>query len=198
MTKGIALTSYNEADHPRANDGRWTEAAHAEPVLDIRTAPTDRAAALTKELNRLDTNIPKALDACGSVDVLRESYDDFFAAGKAQRTRDDALAVFRAELPELDEARRDHWVEMIGHAVEVEMKHREDREYVLHPDHDHELLIDVDDYSGDDALVDEGNDHNIEAWEILANNAMAHALDENLAAATARATASKPDDRAAA
>lgn len=189
------MTGYNENDHARAADGRFTEMARPEPALElpVRT-PLVFDAAFEKEhgeetarelLKQPKIDTPKALMAGPSVDLLRESYDEHFAYGAAERDRAAAEQLVRAELPHLSEERKNHWMRRIGFAVHVEMKHREDREFILHPENDWEVIIDRSDYGSDDELVDEGNDANLEVWELEANTAMALALDENAAAARA-------------
>jgi hypothetical protein len=82
----------------------------------------------------------------------------------------------------LDEDRAAHHLELVGFAVHNQMKHLANPEFVVGNDYPWEVQIDKADYATEDEFIEEGNSDSADAWEAMADTAMAVALKENEAA----------------
>jgi hypothetical protein len=117
------------------------------------------------------------ITASHTADLLRDSYPDYWADGEAPQTRADAMDNLRRAFPHLSEPDRERHVELIRFAVHTEMKSYTDPGYILHPDHPYEVLINVDEYTDEDDLLDNGHDENRQAWATLADTAAFYAIN---------------------
>lgn len=136
----------------------------------------------TKELSALPhVDLRARLAAAGPADIMRDSYPQFWSGERAPKTRAEALSGLAASFPNLSPSQADHASNLICFAVHTEMKHWADEEYVDHPDHKYELLVEPSDYANFEELVDRGQDDNRSRWADLANTVAAHALAANAA-----------------
>ncbi|MCC3292991.1 hypothetical protein [Arthrobacter sp. zg-Y1110] len=143
----------------------------------------DHGPALTRELLSLPKPGARELIAhAAPAHALRESYPEYWD-GKAPATRAEANAVVEAAFPFLTPSRRGHLATLIRFAVHTEMKHWDNPEFVLSPDHDYELLVSASDYVDETEFTEDGQDRNQSLWEELADTAAFHAAAENAAAA---------------
>lgn len=92
-------------------------------------------------------------------------------------------AAFRALLPNMNDDRAAHHPELVGFAVRNQMKHLANPEFVVDNDYPWEVQVDKANYATEDELIEEGNADSADAWEALADTAMAVDLNENEAAA---------------
>lgn len=168
--------------------GQFAPTTHPEPGLSLVPPHTDgpdfdfdfeaaRGADLRRELEALPAVTARAaIHASRVADMLRESYAVHWSDGIAPVTRPEAVRSVEDALRHLPRDRREKALELIRFAVHEEMKHREDREFVLNHEHRYELIIDRGDYGSEDSFIDEGQDENREHWELLANTAAFHAI----------------------
>lgn len=166
--------------------GQFAATAHS-PADILLTAPSgpDFDAVFEdvrgKELTAALQALPKipvrdVITASRTADLLRDSYPDYWADGEAPQTRPDAIDSLHRAFPNLSEADRERYVELIRFAVHTEMKSYTDPGYILHPDHPYEVLINTADYSDEDDLVENGHDENRQAWATLADTAAFYAI----------------------
>lgn len=131
----------------------------------------------TKELLALKhVELRERLANSGPADLVRDSHPEYWSADRPPMTRAEALAALAAAIPNLTRSEAGHAANLISFAVHTEMKHWADPEYVTHPDHQYELLIEPGDYTSWDDLVDRGQEENCNRWASLANIAATHAL----------------------
>ncbi|MGO4856226.1 hypothetical protein [Arthrobacter sp. 2MCAF14] len=145
-------------------------------------------AELIKALLALPLQNSKARAAASvTTEILRDPCRAYWADGAAQGGAIESELRFRAMLPLLAGDRIERWTRLAQLAVRVEMKHWEDPEYAMHADTADEVLIDfadevLIDFAGytdtDDDRLETSRD-NRDLWADLADNATAHALEEN-------------------
>lgn len=169
--------------------GQFAPAPHSEPALSLIPALVDgpdfdyefeaeRGPGLRKELQALPKiPIRDAITASHVSDLLRDSYAVYWTdEDGAPQTRAEAVRNLEDALPHLPCDKREQQIELIRFAVHEEMKHWADRGHVLNPEHKYELLIDESDYQDEDDLLENGQEENLERWELLANTAALHAV----------------------
>jgi hypothetical protein len=164
--------------------GQFTAPEHPEPAVALTPAPdfdygfeVARGRELTAALLAMPAvPIRQAISASATADLIRDSYGDNFQDGQAPQSRADAVRSLEAAFPHLSAADRARHVELIRFAVHVQMKHWADTAYVVSPDHSYELLINPDDYAGDQDLEENGHDENRSRWETLADTAAFYAI----------------------
>lgn len=148
------------------------------PVL--ATSEEIRGAELTEVLKALpDRGVRARIEASSTTELLREAYGVCWTGGRAQAGVGASMVAFAAALPFLSDDRIDYWMALVRYAVQVEMKHWGDAEYVQHPDHAYEVLVDLGDYLATDEDRTEASRDNRELWAELAETATCHALAEN-------------------
>jgi hypothetical protein len=178
---------------PRDAAGQFAEKAHAEaPALVLPAVPStafdegfdrDFGAGLVRELEQLaPVEVHQRLNASRCSDLLREAYADYFPDGNPEHSIAESHARFRAMLPNLDDDRAAHHLELVGFAISNEIKHLANREFVIGNDYPWEVRADRADYDSEDEYIEQGNTDSGEAWAELADTAMVHALQENDAA----------------
>lgn len=131
---------------------------------------------LAAELEKLSSvGARERLAAARLTEELRVAYGSYFPSGQAHSTQQDSQILFAAQLEHLSEDRIAYYLELVGLAVHVEMKHLENPGYAADPDHTYELLSERTEHEDAESLTEA----NSERWAELADNAMAHALAEN-------------------
>lgn len=164
--------------------GQFAPKSHGEPDLALgQTFDSAFEAEHGPEtLRQLQELPPRPLRSTAAAskysDLLRESYGCYFADGEAEADRATATESLRQALSDLPPARRDEYVALIGFAVHTEMKHNDNPEYLLSPDHPYEQLVDLVNYPELDEDPETATTDNREAWALLADNAAAAALAE--------------------
>ncbi|MBG0738816.1 hypothetical protein IV500_05200 [Paeniglutamicibacter antarcticus] len=169
--------------------GQFAPTPHNEPALTLIPAPVDgpdfdyefeadHGPGLAKELQALPRIPAKAAISAGRVaDLIRDSYAVYWTGeDSAPRTRAEAVQDLEEALGYLPRDKREHHMQLIRFAVHEEMKHWADSGHVLNPEHKYELLIEEADYTGEDDLLDNGQEENRERWELLANTAAHYAV----------------------
>lgn len=180
---------------PRETTGRYAEKIHGvNDALELPAVPStvfddafdrDHGTEVTAALKALPAvEVHERIRASRCSDVLREAHPDYYMHGKAERTVPASHAAFRDLLPNLDDDRAAHHLELVGFAVHNQVKHLANREFVVGNDYPWEVQVDKADYETEYEFIDEGNTASAEAWESMADTAMALALQENEAAAS--------------
>ena len=178
---------------PRETSGRYAEKLHGvNDNLELPAVPStvfddafdrDHGVEVTAALKALPgVAVHERILASRGTDVLREAHPDYFANGEAERTTAGSHEAFRALLENLDDDRAAHHLELVGFAVHNQVKHLANREFVVGNDYPWEVQVDKADYDSEDAFIGEGNADSADAWEAMADTAMALALQENEAA----------------
>lgn len=143
-------------------------------------AATHSPAELTKALMALRLQGgPTRAAASTTTEILRDPWRAYWLDGDAQAGAAESELCFKGMLPLLAADRIEHWTRLAQLAVQVEMKHWEDPEYALHADETYEILIDLNGYADTDHDALEASRDNRARWADLADNAVAHALEEN-------------------
>ena len=178
---------------PRETSGRYAGKLHGvNDNLELPAVPStvfddafdrDHGVEVTAALKALPgVAVHERILASSGTDVLREAHPDYFANGEAERTTARSHEAFRALLENLDDDRAAHHLELVGFAVHNQVKHLANREFVVGNDYPWEVQVDKADYDSEDEFIDEGNADSADAWEAMADTAMALALAENEAA----------------
>lgn len=175
---------------PRETSGRFAEKIHGpNDTLVLPAVPAvvfddafdrDHGAETTAELKSLPAvDVHVRINASRKSDILREAHPDYYANGEPERTTAESHEAFRALLPNLNDDRAAHHLELVGFAVHNQIKHLANPEFVVNNDYPWEVQVDRADYDTEDEFITEGNSDSADAWEAMADTAMAVALQEN-------------------
>lgn len=173
--------------------GQWTAVTKPEgSALPVPPAVTFDAAfdaargtELAAELSRMKKiSASERIAASRFADPLREGYEEYFGEPGHARGVRNTQDEFLAQMPSLDPERARHHLELVGFAVNNEMKAL-NAAAVLSPDYGWETLIDPGNYRNEDELEYQGAEDNHEKWEEAVDTAVFVAMSEEAAAAAA-------------